>query len=192
MKSFYLAFLVFVVNVNSYACKCKEPDALTIAYARSFDLVVVATIDSVSSCDKHSYAYIKTSKLIEGNINEDVRIKFDCSTSCQMSLQKGEEWVFYASREKEGVYKIQMCDRNRKKFADASEDYNIVAFGNTYEQEVEFLTSQVGVRNVLKDNNAQDVTQRENLQTSLLNKLVLVLISVIVFAGIIFFVKRMK
>jgi hypothetical protein len=187
-----ITIILLISAIAAFACKCKEAPALTIGYARSFDLVVIGIIDSVEACDKNSFAHIKVDKLIEGNANEKVRIKFDCSSSCQMSMQKGDQWVFYASREKENLYKVQICDRNRKKFANPSEDYNQVSLGNSFDQEVEFLTSQVGVRNILKEEGAKDVTQRENLQTSLLNKLILVLISVIVFAGIIFFVKKMK
>jgi hypothetical protein len=177
-----------VYSFSAFACKCKTLPELSIGFAKGYEVIAEVSIDSVSECNINAVAWCTAKQLFRGK-EERFAIEFDCSSSCSLAMEKGEIWLIYANK-KDKKLRIDFCDRNRKHITNQDDFYAAVLL-MSYDDEIAFLKNNIGIKN-LADQQGKDITQREVLQTSMLNKLLLVLASIVFFIVLLFFLKRMK
>ncbi|MBL0048448.1 MAG: hypothetical protein IPP32_10180 [Bacteroidetes bacterium] len=184
LKKFFLLNFVLLQFASLLACDCKQQSPLTIVECIKFDAILQCKIDSVSSCNTRSIAYTQVIEVYKGVQHGAVQLSFDCSSSCQMSFAKGERWLVYGKLNALHQLEVNFCDRNRKYFAAAKDDYFAVNTGLSFEDEIAYLKKNIG----FKVKNAQhpsgksiDITQRENALGSGGNNLLLLLASLIFF-----------
>ena len=125
-----------------------------------------------------------------------MQLSFDCATSCQMSFAKDEIWLVYGKHNEQNQLELNFCDRNRKYFSSAMDDYFSLNLGLTFEEEIKYLKKNIGLKIAATDtteSKAIDITQRENNLTTGGNNILLLLASLIFFLLIYFVVhKKLK
>jgi hypothetical protein len=127
--------------------------------------------------------------LYKGHTEEQIAMRFDCSSDCQMSFVRGDRWIMYAQYYKYGKPEVNFCSRSRKK-TDAGEDYFETLNHMTYAAEASFLQDTFGVQKPSpKENSA--FAERKLIQPTAYWKLWLLLISMIVLYVIFYLVKKM-
>jgi len=184
---FQLSFIGGII-----ACDCPALAPLTIVECRKFDVILQCKIDSVSSCKGKSIAYAEIIEVYKGNESSVLQFEFDCSSSCQMSFANGEQWLIYGKYNGEKKLEVAFCDRNRKQIADSQKDYFAISSGLSFDEEIRYLVKNIGLKisRVKKNKQAIDITQRENDQTSGMNKILLLFVSLILFLVIYYFVNK--
>ncbi len=151
---FLLTFPLFNFLTLS-ACECPPLKPLDKSYTDEFDLIFIGTVDSVSPCDKQAKAIFKVEKLFQGKSFEITEVYFDCSSSCQMSFTKGEQWIIYTNYAKYGIAEVDFCSRSRKKFINDSLDYFVATHILTFADEEEQLKSTLGIKTLKTESNTQ-------------------------------------
>ncbi|HEY0029639.1 MAG TPA: hypothetical protein VGC65_02685 [Bacteroidia bacterium] len=194
MKKSILFFLLVFSNVV-FACDCAPLKGVSKESTGEYDVVFYGVIDSVSACKGTSVAYFSINELYKGTLEKQVKIKFDCASSCQMSLAKGEEWLIYAIYEKFDVLKIDFCGHSRKRITDDLQDIYMMAERNTFEKEKELLTTMLGLHHFISGNDLNKQHNEmgpRNAQPSGWGKLVLLLVSLSVMGGVYYFTRKKK
>ena len=189
---FFIAFLFFCSPF--FACECNPLQPISKDLSDKYDVVFYGKVDSVSSCrtDGVSTAYFTIIELYKGSVSKNVKVEFDCSTSCLMSFSKGEEWLLYVSFRQFDILKINICDHSRKLFPDESQDIYQLTAHRTFEEEKLFLKATFGIQKFAEFNEYNAMHEQmgaRNEQPSNWNKLWLLLIS---FAsmGVVYFITR--
>ena len=99
MKRFgTIALLLFLLSGNrAEACKCSDHLSLDKAQCDLYDVIFTGKLDSVSVCHSgYATGYFSVQSLYKGKCYEQVSVRFDCESDCQMSLLKDEQWLVYA------------------------------------------------------------------------------------------------
>lgn len=185
--------LILFAAQQSYACKCPAMAPLTIVECRKFDVIAQCQVDSLGACNGKSIAFVHTIQMYKGEVPNNWNFVFDCSSSCQLSIEKGDTWLVYAKSNDEQQLELGFCDRNRKKFSKVEEDYFLVNTGLTFQEELDYLVKNIGLKQAPNEENGKqkiDITQRENEQTSGGNKIWLLIASLAFFLIFYFFVQN--
>ena len=198
MKNFHrwikiLVAVFLLLSIKANACNCTQPNLLTIAECVKFDVILQCKIDSVMSCSGKSIANATVVEIYKGEKMNSIQLLFDCSSSCQMSFAKNEQWLIYGKWNDQKQLQVFFCDRNRKYFSKASDDYFAVNARVSFQDEIKFLKKNIGFKSaeVSSNNNSIDITGRENFQTSGSNKLLLLFGSLVLFLVIYFVFNKM-
>ena len=153
IQLFSFLVLFFASEQMSLACACKGLAPLTIVECRKFDVILKCKIDSVAACSgEKSIGYAHVLEIYKGDVALQIIFSFDCASSCMMSLIKNETWLLYGNWNKLKQLELNLCDRNRKYFSIASEDYYLTNTGLSFENEIKYLKKNIG----LKMNTATD------------------------------------
>lgn len=194
---FFLANFFFLITFYSFGCKCESLSPITAELTKGYDVIFIGSVDSVGPCGKEgiSTAYFTILELYKGSVSQHVRVDFDCASSCLMSFEKGEQWLMYTTFQKFDMLTVTLCTHSRKFFADAMQDYYAAVAARTFEQEKQFLKTTLGIKTFAVNNQLND-QQKElkphNDQPSNINKLVLVLISILTMTVVYFFSRKKK
>ena len=191
-----LALLLILFCSNIFACECIPFSPVSKEVCDDYDVVFFGRVDSVGSCNDKGFAiaYFTITELYKGNAAKHVEINFDCSSECLMSFAEGEAWIIYSMFEKFDNLKISICGHSRKKFDDETQDIYLLAAKRTFENELEFLKTTLGVQTIVQPvilNNTVTETGRHNDQPSNWGKVLLLLISATVMA-IVYIITRKK
>ncbi|MEO6903124.1 MAG: hypothetical protein ABI315_08220 [Bacteroidia bacterium] len=175
------------------ACECPPILPISTELAKPYTIIFNGRVDSVSICntDGLATAYFTINKLFKGAVQQNVKIYFDCSSPCMMSLNKNDEWLIYAKYMRFNQLTILLCSHSRKSIEDLKQDYYAVSAGRSFTEEVNFLQQTMGLQPFIKEENMDEVLQHHNLQPSGQNKIYLLLISISVMI-IIYFISRKK
>lgn len=189
-KHFSLVVLIFISQLV-FACKCETLMPITKSACEPYNAIFTGQIDSVSACDTKGFstAYFTIEEVYKGLLEKNTRIQFDCASSCLMSFATGEQWIIYAKYEQFDVLNVSLCSNSRKLFADESSDIYALTAERSFEQEKQFLQQTLGIQKLKEEQTLQNPTGR-NIQPSGINKLVLLIISVIAMVIIYFITKR--
>lgn len=199
-KYFYMKknilFLFLLFSKIIVACECPSIKAVSKEVCSNYDVVFSGKVDSISVCAVQGTAsvYFTINELFKGAVQQHVKIKFDCSSSCMMSFSENEEWLIYASYQQFDVLNVILCGHSRKFFNDASQDYYQVQAQRTFDQEKQFLKLTLGTHQYSQTdemNQQQKGSSLYNEQPSGIYKLGLLLISFATMA-IVYFVTRNK
>lgn len=195
-KILSIVFLLFALQ--GFACECSPISPITKELATAYDVFFYGRVDSVSTCNaekERAIAYFSIIELYKGTVAKQVKINFDCSSECLMSFMTDEEWLIYARYTKFDYLNISICEHSRKKFNSGEQDIYLMDLKRTFEEEIAFLKTTFGIQSFAEltvlNNSATD-TARHNTQPSGTGKIILLLISLVVMAGIYFFTRKKK
>ena len=197
MKKCLLLFLIFLSS-SSFACECSQLVPISMDLCQNYDVVFYGRIDSVSICDNKSeraIAYFTIEELYKGEVKKHVKINFDCSSECMMSFAGEEEWIIYAKYTKFDHLVVSICEHSRKKFAKGVEDLYFLDSKRTFDEELKFLKSTLGIQATTEPiviNNAETGTGRHNTQPTGWGKVILLLVSLVVMIVVYILTRKKK
>jgi hypothetical protein len=195
MKKKFLLLLLFSSKVI-LACECPVLKPISKELYIDYDVIFYGKVDSVSICKQGiSIAYFTIQELYKGTVEKEVKVNFDCVSECLMSFEKGEEWLMYTKYKRFDLLTVHICDHSRKQFADLDQDIYQLTAKRTFEEEKEFLRSNLGIISPIRRN---DLNQQQNelgpsnTQPGAWTKLVLLLVSLSVMLGVYYVTKKKK
>ncbi len=186
----FVLFFLFIPLDAAWACKCSEHPPISKEQFTVYDVIFEGKVDSVSVCKEgFSTAYFTLSSLFKGESFPQNEVRFDCTSDCQMSFSKGEEWIVYAQYFKYGKLELNFCSRSRKKIV-AGDDYFEALNRMSYSDEQAFLVKTLGTKKVLGKKN-ETMPERVLIQPTDYWKLWCLLISLVCMYVIFYLVKKM-
>jgi hypothetical protein len=194
MRKFLLLIFCFVFSCCK-ACECPPIDPVSKKNADNYDVIFYGKVDSIVPCGNSGIgtAYFTIINLYKGAAEQKISIDYDCTSACMMSFVKNDEWIIYSMYQKFDLLTVNICSHSRKKIIDSSADFYQVSSGRTFDQENELLKKIYGVRSFSSHNQLNDQQkefQPHNEQPSAINKLWLLLISLLVMIVIFFISKK--
>lgn len=192
-----ILFLFCLFSKTIFSCECPPTQPVSKELCKKYDVIFLGKIDSVSPCttDGIATAYFTINELYKGAVQRSVKVDFDCSSDCMMSLSKGDGWLIYSNFQRFNLLSVNICGHSRKLFADANQDIYQLAAQRTFEQERQFLVSALGIQSFMKSNelNKQqtDLGPR-NEHPSPMNKLWLLLVSFLVMILVYYVIKKKR
>lgn len=195
MRSLLSSFFVFI-SCHTFACECPALSPISKEFCNGYDVIFYGAVDSVSKCDNKgfSFAFFTIKELYKGNAEKKIKVKFDCSSECLMSFEKGEEWIIYSKYEKFDLLKVVICEHSRKNFSDGTQDIYLIAAHRTFEEEKIFLKTSFGLQKFILGNDLnkqQDQIGPHNEQPSNWGKLTLLVVSLLAM-GLVYYFTREK
>ncbi len=196
MKIKFLFFFFFFSKIT-LGCECPVLQPISKQLSDNYDVIFYGEVDSVSSCNENgiSTAYFTISELYKGSVQQHVQVEFDCASACMMSFSKGEEWLMYTMFQRFDLIKAKVCSHSRKFFNDATQDFYFIAAQRSFEQEKQFLKESLTLQPFAQNNelNEQQADLKpHNNQPSAMNKLWLLLVSVITMIVVYLFSRKKK
>jgi hypothetical protein len=196
MKKIVLLFCLITLVEFARACECPPIQPITEVTSKNYNAIFYGKVDSITNRSEKGFgaAHFTITELYKGNLQQQVKLNFDNSSSCMMSFEKGEEWLIYAVYKNFNFLTVSLCSHSRKLFKEASEDFYQLNAQRTFNEEKEFLTTTLSIQPFAQENVLDE--QREqfkphNIQPEPMSKLLLVLVSLLVMV-IIFLVTRKK
>ncbi len=189
-------FIFLFISVSVYSCDCPPIQKIDSKKLKNYDVVFYGEVDSISSCNTAgiSITYLTIKELYKGNVEANVRITFDCKSSCMMSFSKGDKWLIYGVYQRFDLLTVHFCGHSRKYFPDDSQDIYSVVSQQSFDEERNYLANNLGLQNFIHRNNnlnnKQNALKPHNNQPSGLNKILLLAISFIVMLAVYFFTRK--
>lgn len=169
-------FFVFLAN-RAFSCQCPLSN-LSLDECGKYELIFRGKIKSSSGCtDKKGEAVFEVLELYKGNTPMSFNVVYDCGVECAQTFNPGEEWIIYTNYRQVNNAKMDWCSRSRKHFNNDKEDYYMVTYGNSYDDELEFLRKNLGLHRLLKNNPGATTTER-NIRPSNAQMIIMVLVSI--------------
>lgn len=189
--------MIVLYSTVTIACKCATIAPVTKELCKEYDVVFTGTVDSVATCDSNgiSLAYFNIIALYKGNTMQQVKVHFDCKSSCMMSFAKGDEWIIYANYQRFDVISVKLCSHSRKRFKQGEQDFYLAAAQRTFDEEKEYLKTELGIQSFIetgKWNKEQQELKPHNDQPSNINKIYLLLVSFVVMILIYIITRKNK
>lgn len=193
-KSLFFTFFIF--SNYLFACICESLPPLTKESFKQYDVIFHGKVDSISySKLKENIVHFSVIELYQGNSEEQVQLIYDGSSSCMMNFINNEEWIIYATYSNFDKLNVHLCSHSRKKFSDTTKDPYIAASGRSFDDELALLRTQLQVQQLIKRNElikTQSEFKPHNVQPSNVNKVILLIISLLVMVAVYFISKYFK
>ena len=121
MKYYLLTFILLLSFSNANACSCARSWQETNNHYITSDFVGKVTINQVfDSPTKESNTFkieVSTEKVFKGNKISTLYVYgnrgHDIISSCDVSVDKGEEWIIYATKNSEGKLAFGWCSNSK-------------------------------------------------------------------------------
>lgn len=146
------------------ACQCPVT-SLTEKETNKYELIFRGKISFVKLNGEHSEALFRVDELYKGNSAEEFKVLFNDLDPCKLELRVGDEWIIYTNYIQIDKAKLDFCSRSRKYIANIKEDFFEVNTGITYDEELTYLQTNLGLHKLLK-NNPNRVQNRNIIPTS--------------------------
>lgn len=192
--AFFLTFILF--PLSTFSCECEGLDPLKKESLLKYHLIFQARVDSIStststSTNNKCIAWFTITELYNGDAPAQLKLLFDCKTECQMNFNVKEDWLIYANYVKYSEAEVNGCSRSRKKFNDDTDDYYVVTNGSKFFDEIKFLKDNFGIQNIQTNKQTESVIpERKNIQPDPMDKLYLIIFSLLCVGVIYFIFKR--
>lgn len=186
IKSYIISLLFFLLLLNStsaIACQCPIT-VLSLEECNKYDIIFRGKITSNSGCvDKKGEAVFEIIELYKGRINAAFPVIFTCEIECAQAFNVGEEWIIYTNYKQADKGVMDWCSRSRKFFKNEKEDFYSVTYGNSYDDELEFLRKNLGTYKTMKAREENQAGKRNIIpsKTQLIITLFISLAVVILF-----------
>lgn len=152
MLKYFFALLGFLLFKTVSACSCKPPERLVLTELAAYDVIFKGRVtDKEEACTEAVYVTFKIDEQYFGDVLKEQVLQYDCSSSCAMSFEIGDEWLIYAEKNNALDVIVSLCSRSRKFFENVNEDFYTYSLGNTYLEEIDFLRSNFEVNQSFKD-----------------------------------------
>ncbi len=139
--------IVFVSFQHLKACDCKTVP-VSMESIKSTELIFIGEVVAISGCEGTSKATFSVKELYKGKCFANTTVEFDCSSDCQMSFVPGQTWLIYATYKKYGEAEVNFCGYSRLQMESDKEDFNSVAHGMTFPEEVAWLKKNLGEQKI--------------------------------------------
>jgi len=182
--SFIVLFLLGLTQANyTFACQCPLT-TLSLEECNKYDVIYRGKIVSVQPCNNNaSEAIFEILELYKGRVNVKFKVLFDCGVECAQEFNPGEEWIIYSNYKQVDNAKMDWCSRSRKLIKNEKEDFYAVTYGNSYEEELEFLRKNLGTYKTMREREENQAGKRNIIpsRTQLIITLFISLAVVIIF-----------
>ncbi|MCD6017483.1 MAG: hypothetical protein K0S53_604 [Bacteroidetes bacterium] len=178
----HLIIIVLILSCKlSLACQCPIT-SLTDKETNKYDIIFKGKIKSVKLNNTNSEAVFTIDELYKGLLAQDFKVLFNDADVCKIEMRAGDEWIIYANYHQIDNAKMDFCSRSRKFFKNNKEDFFAETTGISYEEELRYLQSNLGLHKLMKEN-PNRVENRNILPTG--NQSIVIIICSIL--GLIFF-----
>lgn len=169
----YIITILFVLTSKFiFACQCPVTE-LSEKELNKYDLIFKGKIQSITLNKERSEAMFLVEELYKGNTAASFKILFNDLDNCKLELREGDEWIIYTSYHQVDNAKLDFCSRSRKYFSVDKEDFFAVTTGISFDEELRFLQTKLGLHKLLKDN-PNKVENRNIIPSS--NQFILIII----------------
>jgi hypothetical protein len=176
MKLFYTVVFALLIIGKSYSCQCPET-SLSISECDKYEIIFKGKIISVKTCENSfGEAIFEVEELYKGNATKNFKVLFTCGGSCDMKFSPKEEWIIYSRYKQINNALMDWCSRSRKWFKIDKQDFYATNFGNSYEEEIKFLRSNLGTHRLVAE--ANNSTEGRNIRPSATQTIILLLSSI--------------
>ena len=151
MRTLFLTILIILISKLSFACQCPVT-ALNDAEINKYDIIFKGKISSVILKKESSEAIFTVDELYRGNLSQNFKVYFDDTDPCKLELRAGDEWIIYTNYKQIDNARLDFCSRSRKFIKNIKEDFFAVTTGVSYDEEMRFLQTKLGLHKLLKDN----------------------------------------
>ena len=187
-----LYLLIFVVaSLTLFPCDCGSFPPLTkeLIHANPKNIIFHGKVIRVEACQQLGTAIFEIEELFQGKFKKQITAVYDCSSSCQMNFNTGEEWIIYGEFIQVEKIKIEFCSRSRIIQKSNNEETDKIAFGYTAAEELQWLRDSVGLKPLDQDDFNRMMGHR-NEKPSPTAKIFLLIISMAVVIAIILISKK--
>lgn len=152
MKYSIFILLFILASKLSFACQCPLT-ALNDAEVNKYDLIFKGRISAINNkTNSNSEAIFTVDELYKGNVAQNFKVLFNETDECKLELRVGDEWIIYTNYHQIDNAKLDFCSRSRKYIKNLKEDFFAVTTGVSYDEEMRFLQTKLGLHKLLKDN----------------------------------------
>lgn len=187
----------FLLPFSVFSCICVDPPPINKTTTDLYDVIFCGKVDSVSPCNTNGFAtaFFTISELYKGAVSQQVKVEYECQSSCLMTFIKKEEWLIYGKYQRFDLLKASFCDHNRKRISEAAQDVAFMRTQKTFDDEKKILFDILGIKAFTEKNelNEQQADlKHSNQKPSPINKLWLLITSLVVMLIIFYFTRRKK
>jgi uncharacterized protein YaiE (UPF0345 family) len=192
MKKLILFFTVCLgLTAKTYACDCPPLETLSADHLSQYHLIFKGHADSVGFLKDKGIAWFTIEELYKGVSTKVSEIYFEISGSCPVRIEKGDEWIVYATYASYGKPVLSFCSRSRKFFPDVEKDFYVANNRMLYSDEAAFLKKNFGIHPFVNPPSSTDLqTRRELIHPNPAQMLYWLGASLLGFFGIYLFSKK--
>lgn len=150
MKNLIIILLILICKLSN-ACQCPIT-SLTDKETNKYDIIFKGKIKSVKLNKENSEAIFSIDELYKGLLAQDFKILFNDADVCKIELRAGDEWIIYTNYHQIDNAKIDFCSRSRRFFKNNKEDFFVETTGISYEEELRYLQTKLGLHKLMKEN----------------------------------------
>ena len=180
LKKNIFLFLFLNLFYCIHACECPPVPKLDKNYTESYKLIFKGAVKSVTPCnDEIAKAHFLLQELYKGQSPKEIDVYFDCGVDCEMNFSAGQTWIIYGNYAQMGKPDVNFCSRSRKLVDNEVKLYtDYIPSDYSFEQEAEWLRSNLGLQAFLEENNNALLSHRNELPSKS-NALLLVGLSLV-------------
>lgn len=145
-----LLVLLFLSKL-SIGCQCPVT-VLNEAELAKYDIIFKGKIKELKLDKARSEAVFTVNELYKGMVSGEFKLLFDNEDECKLELRNGDEWIIYANYHQIDNAKLDFCSRSRKYIKNIKEDFFEATSGVSYDEEIAFLQTKLGLHKPLKKN----------------------------------------
>lgn len=169
----WILLFFIIAGKSANACQCPV-SGLSLNECEKYELIFKGKVISAKTCDNTpGLAIFEVLELFKGNSEKKIKVYFNCENDCSKGFLVGEEWIIYTRYKQIDNAQMDWCSRSRKYFRFDKEDYYSVLYGNDYDDELNFLRTNLGNHRIMEKK--QHPEERNRKPT--LNESILILIS---------------
>ncbi|MDF2449555.1 MAG: hypothetical protein K0R26_2059 [Bacteroidota bacterium] len=150
MKHLIVILLILGFRL-SQACQCPIT-SLTKEETNKYEIIFKGRVKTVTFKKEKSEAIFTVDELYKGMLATDFKIIFNEEDPCKIDFRSGDEWIIYANYNQVDNAKMDFCSRSRKFFRNAKEDFFTETTGVSYEEEMRYLQTNLGLHKLMKQN----------------------------------------
>jgi len=188
MKNIIIIFLFTISTKITLACQCPLTNLNEKEIAK-YEIIFKGSIKSIKLNTTKSEAIFTVSELYKGVIAQDFKLFFDDKDPCKLQLRVGEEWIIYANYHQVDNAKLDYCSRSRYYIKNINEDFFTETTGISYDEEIRYLQSNLGLHKLLKDN--PNKTENRNIIPNTNQLIITLLFSIIGVIGFYVIVNKL-
>jgi hypothetical protein len=113
MKQLSLLALFLIITSNTIACGCISEGKLNKRKTKKHELIITGTITKLESDDFNSIFTIEVDKNFKNKENERIVILHTPKGSCELTVEIGQKWLFFANSLHNASYTTDICMRNK-------------------------------------------------------------------------------
>ncbi|MDP2388457.1 MAG: hypothetical protein Q8M29_18935 [Bacteroidota bacterium] len=147
------------------ACNCPPAPRLDKVYTNGYAFIFKGAVKSVTPCKEGiAKSHFIVQELYKGKSPKEIDVYFDCGKECPMNFSAGETWIIYSNYAQVGKPDVSLCSRSRKLVDNEIQiQTNFIPSDYSFQQEVEWLRTNLGTHEVLKENANAFLSHRNEL-----------------------------